>query len=316
MKQVTFIQSAADNLEAIQVLMQTHESSEPIRIAIAFWGAGVEELFEDCQSRKFEIICNLTAGGTNPKVIRFLRSMSNISIVQLNTLHAKVLIADGGALISSANASTNGLALEGATASTWQEAGVVVPWKAVPRSQFIAWFNELWALSQPIEKADLEHAELLWSQRERQFEGSEGSSKKSDELTEALTIFRTFGFKGRAPMIQVYIRSAAALLALGGCNGEIMPATPFKFLFSGGTTRAFKHHENKFVEGDGGVRLKTEFVGHFVGSDGRVSSCPSKGRFKSLSDDVVCEVASWMVGRGALPHEIEGEVIEGRFFLR
>lgn len=312
--QITFIQSATENLEALQKLLRTHKSQEPIKIAIAFWGAGAEEIFSN-QPNNFEIICNLTTGGTNPKVIRQLSTMDNISILQLNTLHAKVLIADGGALVSSANASTNGLALEGATASTWQEAGVLVPRNAALQDQFISWFNSLWEQSLPIQESDLKHAELLWQQRGRNFKGVNCLSETPEDLVKELTPFRTFEFKGRAPMKQVYIRSAAALVALGGCNGEAMPAAPFKFLFSGGTTRAFKNHESKFIEKDGSVRLKLDFIGHFIGNDGRISSCPSKGRFKSLTDDVVSKVASWMVGQGTLPHEVEGKIIEGSFLL-
>lgn len=312
MSEIRFIQSAGDNLQAFCELLETHTSDEPVRIAIAFWGGGAENLFSGHEARTFEVICNLSAGGTNPRVIRAIRSMENVAVVQLDELHAKVLIADRAALVTSANASTNGLALEGVRASTWHEAGVLVPWDAAPKNQFIDWFKGLWTLAQPIEETDLDRAETTWTERKQQLSES-GQSQNSDDTPDGMATFKTFGFKGRAPMKQVYIRSAAALFALRGCDGGVMPASPFKFLFSGGTTRAFKHHEDKFIEDDGGVRLKSEFIGHFVGSDGLVSSCPAEGRFKSLSDSVVHGVAAWMVGRGDLPPEIEGEVIEGKF---
>lgn len=315
MAQVTFIQSAADNLAAIRELLRAHESKEPIRIAIAFWGTGAEGMIAN-EPHSFEIICNLTSGGTNPKVIRQLNSMDNVAIVQLNTLHAKVVIADGGSLVSSANASTNGLALEGTTASTWQEAGVVVPRDATSRSQIISWFNELWAQSLPIKESDLVNAELLWSQRKCQLKETKVPAIESDDIGVALTTFWTFAFKGRAPMIQVYIRSAAALVALGGCNGAVMPVAPFKFLFSGTKPRAFEEHEDKFEVNDGGVRLKEEYIGYFVGEDGRISTCPSRGRFKSLTDGLVNEVAAWMICGGALPDEITGEPFDAGFLVR
>ena len=239
--------------------------------------------------------------------------MKNVSVYQLDTLHAKVVIADAGALISSANVSTNGLALEGVTAQTWQEAGVLLPWAATSRSETIDWFQRLWDKARAIEDSDLEQAELLWQQNRSDSDERKHHAASSDALVETLITLKTVKFPGRAPMTQVYLRSAAALVALGGYGGQEMPTAPFKFLFCGGTTRAFKHHKDKFVEDGESVRLDENLVGYFIGADGTM---PSSGRFKSLSENLIRTVADWMLGRGSRPEELQGTAIEGRFLLR
>src|SRR4051812_40767983 len=75
--------------------------------AVAFWGAGAELKWGKLQKRKIRIICNLSMGGSNPSVIE--KMMELYSVRQHDRLHAKVYIGKNEAVITSANASTNGL---------------------------------------------------------------------------------------------------------------------------------------------------------------------------------------------------------------
>lgn len=312
MSDIKFIGTASEIAERTRELLRLHRSSAPIRIAVAFWGQGAQDIIE-ASANQYQIICNLKSGGTNPDVVRSVAAQANVSILQLDTLHAKVLISDNGALVSSANFSTNGLALEGFNSQTWEEAGVSLPGSAVERSAIIDWFEQLWDRARSISESDLEAAGRAWAQRRAIVNsGSESSSEADDDANDGLTLLRTVEFSGRAPMRQVYLRSAASIVALDGCAGKTMPASAFKFLF---TTRAFRYHESKFKDDSGKLQLREGFVGHFVGPNGSISTASKPGRLKSFSDEIVHAVARWMLGEGSRPAQLEGNIVEARFSL-
>lgn len=125
--------------EAIQ---QTIRGSRAL-CAVAFWGSGAEQLFLGPPDRDLRIICNLAMGGTNPYVIQRLLE-AGVEVRQCDALHAKVYIGTTDAVITSANASTNGLGL-GAEAG-WIETGCIIPAKAA-----VPWFEGLWDRSDEIE---------------------------------------------------------------------------------------------------------------------------------------------------------------------
>jgi hypothetical protein len=91
--------------------------------------------------------------------------MENVDIRQLDTLHAKVIVAGGGGVVSSANFSTNGLGLEGESTATWIEAGVFVSGTSPMFQAITDWFSVLWGQSQSITDSDLRHAEDAWARR-------------------------------------------------------------------------------------------------------------------------------------------------------
>jgi hypothetical protein len=76
----------------------------------------------------------------NPAVIALLLDRDNTVVLQLAGLHAKVVVGSAGAVISSANISTNGLDAEGADTSGTIEAGYFVtpgtPERPVPREPY------------------------------------------------------------------------------------------------------------------------------------------------------------------------------------
>ena len=125
--------------------------------AVAFWGDGAKSMV----STRFRarIICNLASGGTNPAEIERLGLAKTR---QMDDLHAKVYIGRTEAVVTSANASANGLGLEGIEQAKWREAGFltsdVEPLKL--------WFEKLWSEhAREITPQDVVAAKIAWNKR-------------------------------------------------------------------------------------------------------------------------------------------------------
>lgn len=146
--------------EALHDAVLRIASGSQVRCAVAFWGDGAEDLFPDQGRNDFRIICNLKLGGTNPHVISKLERKGAV-IRQHDRLHAKVYLGDGQAVVASANASTNGLGLEGVEQRGWNEAGV----ELTDVGDVGEWFEALWRRSREITPADLRAAVLAWNRR-------------------------------------------------------------------------------------------------------------------------------------------------------
>lgn len=145
---------------AIHELVAGHTADEPIGLAVAFWGAGAEGMLP--AGGRYQVICNLSMGGTNPKVIAQLMDRSDVEVRHLPDLHAKVVVGAGGAVVSSANFSANGLGMEGATSSGWQEAGVFIPAADAEFTQVYGWFVLRWRAASPVTTEVLELATRQW----------------------------------------------------------------------------------------------------------------------------------------------------------
>lgn len=140
------------------------EITKPVRLAVAFWGQGADyKLRGACH-----IICDLESGACNPAVIRILRKRDNCVVLKLSGLHAKVVISSDGAVISSANMSTNGLGAEGADASGTLEAGYFVSAKHPDYKSIVSWFDDVWDKSTEITEFDLARAKEKWDFRNRE----------------------------------------------------------------------------------------------------------------------------------------------------
>lgn len=158
-----FLDSGRAIAGQIQALID-EEISQPVRLAVAFWGLGADyKLRGAC-----EIICDLASGACNPAVIRALRKRDNCVVLKLSGLHAKVVIGSAGAVVSSANMSTNGLGAEGSDASGTIEAGYFVPSKLPEYRRIAAWFAHLWDQATPITELDLARAQQKWDFRNRE----------------------------------------------------------------------------------------------------------------------------------------------------
>jgi hypothetical protein len=158
-----FIGSASNILHALTHLSDMQTALRPIGMAVAFWGEGAQDILR--MDRRYKLVCNLAAGGTNPKVIRELLQRSNVEVKHLPNLHAKVSVFEHGAIVSSANFSRSGLWFEGETAGGWDEAGYELSPVDASFSDVERWFEALFARSLHISEEVLQEAETAWNQR-------------------------------------------------------------------------------------------------------------------------------------------------------
>lgn len=159
--------------QALQEKVRHVLGGNDVKCAVAFWGAGAEKYFEFADpEKKVQIICNLSMGGTNPRVIRSL--LKNHSITQSDDLHAKVYVSDLGAVIGSANMSINGLGVESLSDSKWEEAAFFTQDAAI-LSEITSWFVKL--ESREITEVNLDDAQKKFDDRK-----SKSNKKAVDEL--------------------------------------------------------------------------------------------------------------------------------------
>lgn len=141
-----------------QVVSKVIDENQSLSIAVAYWGRDAEKLLLPASGKQVRLICNLTSGGTNPAPIEKLLGHKDISVRQLDNLHAKVVVGESNAIIGSANFSTNGLWFEGEDSAGLTEAGIYTDdSELVANAQ--AWFDRLWDSARGITAADLEAAQ-------------------------------------------------------------------------------------------------------------------------------------------------------------
>lgn len=82
-----------------------------VRCAVAFWGNGSMELFGNSMSKLYsaKIICDISMGCTSDVALKKLKAPENINLKHYNNFHSKFYISDIGAIVTSANASNNGI---------------------------------------------------------------------------------------------------------------------------------------------------------------------------------------------------------------
>lgn len=152
-------------IQAVKGVLNS-KNKQVIYLAVAFWGKDAETLFSSLpESTQVRVICNLTSGGTNPQTICELQALgTQVSVRQLNDLHAKVVCGDKVAVIGSANCSSNGLALQGQQCAGWREAGLRTE-EADVLADVRPWLESLWQAAKKIEEADLALAQANWARR-------------------------------------------------------------------------------------------------------------------------------------------------------
>lgn len=153
-----FLGSKDEVLAMLQRLTKSQPEAEPLRIAVAFWGNGAERIV--ASERRYQIICNLLSGGTNPEVIRALRVMPNVEIRHLAELHAKVILTSTLAIVGSANFSADGLGIGNIARAGWLEAAAVIEATAVER-----WFEAHWQAASEVSDEELGLAAAAWENR-------------------------------------------------------------------------------------------------------------------------------------------------------
>lgn len=149
------------------------------RAAVAFWGNGSQDWVTSSSVR---VVANLLMGGTNPYALEKVPA----EVRQSDTLHAKVYIGAKETVVCSANASINGLALEGASQTGWIEAGLCSP----TTEKITSWFEDLWvAPGSLIDPSQWKEAKRLWNLRRTSFLPSLASFKQLDPDAEDLPAF-------------------------------------------------------------------------------------------------------------------------------
>ncbi|WP_441256790.1 phospholipase D family protein [Bradyrhizobium sp. 482_C4_N1_1] len=126
-----------------------------IDLAIAYWGSQALELLPLEPGRtNIRIVCCLSGGKSAPEVIKQFGERAR----QCDNIHAKVIWTSKGAIVSSANASSNGLPEEESLASSLLEAGVFVD-DQTELDQIETWFERLFKTgSERIDDLDLRAA--------------------------------------------------------------------------------------------------------------------------------------------------------------
>ena len=207
-----FLESGDSIRTAITRLTDEHVDDRPLLVAVAFWGMGAETMLNE--RHNYKLICNLRTGGTNPEIIRMLRSRNHCEVRQLDRLHAKVFIGSTGAVVSSSNFSTNGLLLEGADADAWFEAGIAITSTESVYGETVDWFWNLWMQAEMITNEDLDHASDKWRRKQTAFgKGNAGGAtiESSDDISETVpTLSHVELFKSRmADKHQIYMASGS-----------------------------------------------------------------------------------------------------------
>jgi hypothetical protein len=127
-----------------------------VRCAVAFWGTGAEALLDQATGDQPRIICDVTLGGTSPNALRALGAPENDRLRYVPSLHAKVYISDRGAIVGSANASQNGVGLDGPPSLI--ESGVLVSPDNDTFGQAVIWFETQWKASKKVDTSALDLA--------------------------------------------------------------------------------------------------------------------------------------------------------------
>jgi hypothetical protein len=142
------------------------EQKGPLDLAVAFWGRGaIEHLGLKKHKSCLRVLLDLSAGASNPSEVEKLMKLLPGRVRQVERLHAKAWIGASEVVIGSANASANGLGVEGSEAQHWCELGMrSSDQETVSRAH--AWFDELWGKrSRLITDEALDQARKRWKIR-------------------------------------------------------------------------------------------------------------------------------------------------------
>jgi hypothetical protein len=156
---------------------------ENVKAAVAFWGAGSQGWVTGSGAR---VVANLMMGGTNPYALEKVSADKR----QSSRLHAKVYIGKEWTIVCSANASINGLALEGAAQAGWMEASFL----SRTTQKVVTWFEKLWTSpGSGISPAQWKEAKRLWDLRRSSFMPSLASFEHFDTTADDLPAFTWVG---------------------------------------------------------------------------------------------------------------------------
>lgn len=156
-----------DESEVVPAVRDLLSKVDRATLVVAFWGKGaIERLGLQKEWASLKIVCNLDSGACNPRVIKDLMSMPNVTVLNDRRLHGKVYLTGDAVILGSSNASANGLVVEDDALAGWAEANIV-SWDPVFRARAESWCQDRVAAAQPIEAVDLRRAEKAWRLRRK-----------------------------------------------------------------------------------------------------------------------------------------------------
>ncbi|MEP9369987.1 phospholipase D family protein [Xanthobacter sp. VNH20] len=157
-----------DEKDALTEITAMLATASHAKLAVAFWGKDARERLGVGRSGfDVRIICNLDSGACNPDEIgAIIKLLPKERVFSDPRLHAKVYWTPKAAVIGSSNASTNGLAVEGAELGSWAEANILVTDPVVLKN-IEEWFDRRLRDAYPIEDTHLKIATELWKRRAR-----------------------------------------------------------------------------------------------------------------------------------------------------
>jgi hypothetical protein len=130
------------------------QPDKPLKLAIAYWGADALRLLKlDPKRRNVKVLCCLKGGASDPDIVGRFGGRAR----QHDKFHAKVILAKAGAIVGSANASSNGLPEEEFEATSLIEAGLFIDAPAT-LLEINQWFDRQFHLARTIKPADVERA--------------------------------------------------------------------------------------------------------------------------------------------------------------
>jgi hypothetical protein len=168
-------------------------SRSELKIAIAYWGRNALSLLDlDPKRPELKVVCCLSGGKSDPAVIELFHKRTR----QNDKLHAKVIWTPKGAIVGSANASSNGLPEEESAAIGLVEAGVFLD-DEEDLAKIEAWFDKQYDEARTIEPSDLEEAKQARANRPPTnlnaiASGTPGKQDIADTVAPATDIERRF----------------------------------------------------------------------------------------------------------------------------
>ena len=157
----TFV-AGSDLSEKVRELL----SGTNVRCAVAFWGDGAANLLEECSPNNLQnakIVCDVSMGGTFPPELKKLGAPKNDKLRHVERLHAKVYLSDAGAVVASANFSSNGIGFSEKGQAKLIEAGTFYSYEDTAWRDISLWFDRLYEEAKQVDVDALARAYRGWS---------------------------------------------------------------------------------------------------------------------------------------------------------
>lgn len=137
--------------------------SENCTCIVSYIGKGVKDKIKKInKKKKINFICNFRSNGTNPyEVEKLIRYLGPKKVKQMDSFHAKVYYSESGAVICSANLSTNGLELFNEPANQL-EAGIFVKNDELAYKEVLKWHKSLSEKIYKIERQEIKDRQSIY----------------------------------------------------------------------------------------------------------------------------------------------------------